>query len=235
MTFGNNNLSVFVRSTSACVSPLANCETAGKMHCALETFSQWLLLSLPLSCFEVRESAAAKVTKGLTAKYEIKVAEPSAVPEEKPRALFLLPCLCSKHNSTNHQSVGRGRPGVACAGASAQSMNLWIPTGPSADCIPLKRIKTEPPDGEIIQVTVPGKRFGGVRGGRGYRQKGKQTRPWVFQWKWWRSELPSQTGWRESDETRPLFPHSRRKGSTFMFIHPFTVPFFPALGVVVIS
>ncbi|XP_029304572.1 general transcription factor II-I repeat domain-containing protein 1 isoform X2 [Cottoperca gobio] len=27
--------------------------------------------------------------------------------------------------------------------------------GPSADCIPLKRIKTEPPDGEIIQVTVP--------------------------------------------------------------------------------
>ncbi|XP_029029754.1 general transcription factor II-I repeat domain-containing protein 1 isoform X2 [Betta splendens] len=27
--------------------------------------------------------------------------------------------------------------------------------GPSADCIALKRIKTEPPDGEIIQVTVP--------------------------------------------------------------------------------
>ncbi|XP_047199328.1 general transcription factor II-I repeat domain-containing protein 1 isoform X3 [Hippoglossus stenolepis] len=27
--------------------------------------------------------------------------------------------------------------------------------GPSGDCIPLKRIKTEPPDGEIIQVTVP--------------------------------------------------------------------------------
>ncbi|KAK1882967.1 General transcription factor II-I repeat domain containing protein 1 [Dissostichus eleginoides] len=27
--------------------------------------------------------------------------------------------------------------------------------GPSADCIPLKRIKTEPPDGDIIQVTVP--------------------------------------------------------------------------------
>ncbi|KAK5917753.1 hypothetical protein CgunFtcFv8_002570 [Champsocephalus gunnari] len=27
--------------------------------------------------------------------------------------------------------------------------------GPSADCVPLKRIKTEPPDGDIMQVTVP--------------------------------------------------------------------------------
>ncbi|KTG36835.1 hypothetical protein cypCar_00007884 [Cyprinus carpio] len=27
--------------------------------------------------------------------------------------------------------------------------------GPSGDCLPLKKIKTEPPDGEIIQVTVP--------------------------------------------------------------------------------
>ncbi|XP_066517041.1 general transcription factor II-I repeat domain-containing protein 1 isoform X2 [Hoplias malabaricus] len=27
--------------------------------------------------------------------------------------------------------------------------------GPSVDCVPLKKIKTEPPDGEIIQVTVP--------------------------------------------------------------------------------
>ncbi|XP_018597600.1 general transcription factor II-I repeat domain-containing protein 1 isoform X2 [Scleropages formosus] len=27
--------------------------------------------------------------------------------------------------------------------------------GPSGDCVPLKKIKTEPPDGEIIQVTVP--------------------------------------------------------------------------------
>ncbi|XP_060912107.1 general transcription factor II-I repeat domain-containing protein 1 isoform X1 [Labrus mixtus] len=27
--------------------------------------------------------------------------------------------------------------------------------GPSGDCIPLKRIKTEPPDGEIVQVMVP--------------------------------------------------------------------------------
>ena len=29
--------------------------------------------------------------------------------------------------------------------------------GPSGDCVPMKKIKTEPPDGDIIQVTVPGK------------------------------------------------------------------------------
>lgn len=29
-------------------------------------------------------------------------------------------------------------------------------SGPSGDCLPLKKIKTEPPDGDIIQVTVPG-------------------------------------------------------------------------------
>lgn len=32
---------------------------------------------------------------------------------------------------------------------------IYFP-GPSGDCLPLKKIKTEPPDGEIIQVTVPG-------------------------------------------------------------------------------
>lgn len=31
-----------------------------------------------------------------------------------------------------------------------------VPAGPSGDCVPAKRIKTEPPDGDIIQVTVPG-------------------------------------------------------------------------------
>uniref|UniRef100_A0A8C3APA9 GTF2I repeat domain containing 1 n=1 Tax=Cyclopterus lumpus TaxID=8103 RepID=A0A8C3APA9_CYCLU len=35
---------------------------------------------------------------------------------------------------------------------------------PSGDCIPLKRIKTEPPDGDIIQVTVPGEPCTGVGG-----------------------------------------------------------------------
>lgn len=36
-------------------------------------------------------------------------------------------------------------------------MNRSMSAGPSGDCVPLRRIKTEPPDGEIIQVTVPGK------------------------------------------------------------------------------
>lgn len=43
------------------------------------------------------------------------------------------------------------------ADGNSGRMNCSFPTGPSGDCIPLKRIKTEPPDGEIIQVTVPGK------------------------------------------------------------------------------
>ncbi|KAM9729566.1 general transcription factor II-I repeat domain-containing protein 1 isoform 1-T1 [Menidia menidia] len=37
--------------------------------------------------------------------------------------------------------------------------------GPSGDCIPLRRIKTEPPDGEIIQVTVPDAGTGGEEPG----------------------------------------------------------------------
>ena len=40
---------------------------------------------------------------------------------------------------------------------SSRRMNWSMSAGPSGDCIPLRRIKTEPPDGEIIQVTVPGK------------------------------------------------------------------------------
>ncbi|KAM6911049.1 general transcription factor II-I repeat domain-containing protein 1 isoform 2-T4 [Lycodopsis pacificus] len=37
--------------------------------------------------------------------------------------------------------------------------------GPSGDCIPLKRIKTEPPDGDIVQVTVPEAGTGGEEPG----------------------------------------------------------------------
>uniref|UniRef100_A0AAX7SE70 GTF2I repeat domain containing 1 n=1 Tax=Astatotilapia calliptera TaxID=8154 RepID=A0AAX7SE70_ASTCA len=47
---------------------------------------------------------------------------------------------------------------VLSADGNSCRMNCSIPAGPSGDCIPLRRIKTEPPDGEIIQVTVPGKR-----------------------------------------------------------------------------
>lgn len=39
---------------------------------------------------------------------------------------------------------------------AANSMKSSIPAGPSGDCAPLRRIKTEPPEGEIIQITVPG-------------------------------------------------------------------------------
>uniref|UniRef100_A0A8C1XC00 GTF2I repeat domain containing 1 n=1 Tax=Cyprinus carpio TaxID=7962 RepID=A0A8C1XC00_CYPCA len=38
----------------------------------------------------------------------------------------------------------------------AVQSNMFYFSGPSGDCLPLKKIKTEPPDGEIIQVTVPG-------------------------------------------------------------------------------
>ncbi|XP_051903969.1 general transcription factor II-I repeat domain-containing protein 1-like isoform X3 [Hippocampus zosterae] len=43
-----------------------------------------------------------------------------------------------------------GRSTGACASPPAD-----CEAGPSADCLPVKRIKTEPPDGDIIQVTVP--------------------------------------------------------------------------------
>ncbi|XP_053341580.1 general transcription factor II-I repeat domain-containing protein 1 isoform X3 [Clarias gariepinus] len=37
--------------------------------------------------------------------------------------------------------------------ADCEAENVFL--GPSGDCVPLKKVKTEPPDGEIIQVTVP--------------------------------------------------------------------------------
>ncbi|XP_077448011.1 general transcription factor II-I repeat domain-containing protein 1 isoform X1 [Stigmatopora argus] len=43
-----------------------------------------------------------------------------------------------------------GRSSSACVSPLAE-----FEAGPSGDCIPLKRIKTEPPDADIIQVTVP--------------------------------------------------------------------------------
>lgn len=61
--------------------------------------------ALLLFFFGVWEFAPAKVTKGLTAKYEIKVAQPSAVPEEKPPTVFLRPWFRSKHNSTDYLNL----------------------------------------------------------------------------------------------------------------------------------
>uniref|UniRef100_A0A3B4WPZ9 GTF2I repeat domain containing 1 n=1 Tax=Seriola lalandi dorsalis TaxID=1841481 RepID=A0A3B4WPZ9_SERLL len=51
--------------------------------------------------------------------------------------------------------VKRHKHTVLQTDGNSGRMNCSIPAGPSGDCIPLKRIKTEPPDGEIIQVTVP--------------------------------------------------------------------------------
>uniref|UniRef100_A0A4W6CTJ0 GTF2I repeat domain containing 1 n=1 Tax=Lates calcarifer TaxID=8187 RepID=A0A4W6CTJ0_LATCA len=55
--------------------------------------------------------------------------------------------------------VKRHKTQMPQADGNSGRMNCSFPTGPSGDCIPLKRIKTEPPDGEIIQVTVPGNVF----------------------------------------------------------------------------
>lgn len=37
------------------------------------------------------------------------------------------------------------------------NIELLIPAGPSGDAVPVRRIKMEPPEGDVIQVTVPGK------------------------------------------------------------------------------
>ncbi|XP_063060091.1 general transcription factor II-I repeat domain-containing protein 1 isoform X2 [Engraulis encrasicolus] len=49
--------------------------------------------------------------------------------------------------SCNAQS---SRPTSSCVSPLAD-----CEAGPSGDCVPMKKIKTEPPDGDIIQVTVP--------------------------------------------------------------------------------
>ncbi|KAL2095019.1 hypothetical protein ACEWY4_009738 [Coilia grayii] len=56
-----------------------------------------------------------------------------------PPAVLELPC--------NAQS---SRPTSSCVSPLAD-----CEAGPSGDCVPMKKIKTEPPDGDIIQVTVP--------------------------------------------------------------------------------
>lgn len=52
----------------------------------------------------------------------------------------------------NNQMKASGSMSSTLMGAH----KLSVPAGPSGDCVPAKRIKTEPPDGDIIQVTVPG-------------------------------------------------------------------------------
>lgn len=119
---------------------------------------------------------------------KLKLRSPKLSLKKTPPTMFLLPCVCSKHNSTTHQNLSDAAV-KQWTTASAESLNCWIPAGPSADCIPLKRIKTEPPDGEIIQVTVPGECLGagglGCLRGRGYSQEGTRCKTktpcWVFE------------------------------------------------------
>ncbi|XP_053187760.1 general transcription factor II-I repeat domain-containing protein 1 [Scomber japonicus] len=70
-----------------------------------------------------------------------------STPEDSfPDNLSIPPTTTAELVSNPHSS----RSTSACVSPLAD-----CEAGPSGDCIPLKRIKTEPPDGEIIQVTVP--------------------------------------------------------------------------------
>lgn len=218
-------LSVFVchrRSTSACVSPLADCETAGNTHNALETFSQWLLLSTmfrPFSSFffGVWEFAPAKVTKGLTAKYEIKVAQPSAIPEEKPPTVFLRPWFRSKHNSTDYLNLSDAAVKQGRRRARPWAQSRWTVDSPQVlQQIAflwrgLKRsLRTGRSFKSRCQVSVLEREGGGgvCVCGRGHNQEGTRSKvntgPWVFYvWGRWRVELAAPAAeQRESDETK---------------------------------
>ncbi|XP_028277412.1 general transcription factor II-I repeat domain-containing protein 1 [Parambassis ranga] len=72
----------------------------------------------------------------------------SATPEDSfPDNLSIPPTAAAAELVSNPHS---SRSTSACVSPLAD-----CEAGPSGDCIPLRRIKTEPPDGEIIQVTVP--------------------------------------------------------------------------------
>ncbi|XP_062289170.1 general transcription factor II-I repeat domain-containing protein 1 isoform X2 [Scomber scombrus] len=69
-----------------------------------------------------------------------------STPEDSFPDNLIIPPITAELVSNPHSS----RSTSACVSPLAD-----CEAGPSGDCIPLKRIKTEPPDGEIIQVTVP--------------------------------------------------------------------------------
>ncbi|XP_068592676.1 general transcription factor II-I repeat domain-containing protein 1 isoform X5 [Cebidichthys violaceus] len=69
-----------------------------------------------------------------------------SVPEDGFLDNLSIPPTAAEPASNPHSS----RSASACVSPLAD-----CEAGPSGDCIPLKRIKTEPPDGDIIQVTVP--------------------------------------------------------------------------------
>ncbi|XP_061606674.1 general transcription factor II-I repeat domain-containing protein 1 [Phyllopteryx taeniolatus] len=91
--------------------------------------------------FVVRRMFDEKIftAAGKMSREEGKMDTGSTAPEDVfPENLSLTPAL-STATSTS-----------ACVSPLAE-----CEAGPSVDCIPVKRIKTEPPDGDIIQVTVP--------------------------------------------------------------------------------
>ncbi|XP_068592675.1 general transcription factor II-I repeat domain-containing protein 1 isoform X4 [Cebidichthys violaceus] len=75
-----------------------------------------------------------------------------SVPEDGFLDNLSIPPTAAEPASNPHSS----RSASACVSPLAD-----CEAGPSGDCIPLKRIKTEPPDGDIIQVTVPEAGTGG--------------------------------------------------------------------------
>ncbi|XP_054482563.1 LOW QUALITY PROTEIN: general transcription factor II-I repeat domain-containing protein 1 [Anoplopoma fimbria] len=78
--------------------------------------------------------------------------DPGSMPEDGFLDNLSIPPTTAEPISNPHSS----RSASACVSPLAD-----CEAGPSGDCIPLKRIKTEPPDGDIIQVTVPDASTGG--------------------------------------------------------------------------
>ncbi|XP_061904912.1 general transcription factor II-I repeat domain-containing protein 1 isoform X1 [Entelurus aequoreus] len=87
-------------------------------------------------------TAAGKMARE-DGKHDLGLAQEDGLPEN----LSLPPATASTELVGNPHS---SRSTSACVSPLAD-----CEAGPSGDCIPPKRIKTEPPDGEIIQITVP--------------------------------------------------------------------------------
>ncbi|XP_054610770.1 general transcription factor II-I repeat domain-containing protein 1 isoform X2 [Dunckerocampus dactyliophorus] len=93
-------------------------------------------------------TAAGKMTRE-DSKHDLGTAQEDGFPEN----LSLPPAATTTASASTAELISNphsSRSTSACVSPLAD-----CEAGPSGDCIPLKRIKTEPPDGEIIQVTVP--------------------------------------------------------------------------------
>lgn len=126
------------RSTSACVSPLADCEAGMCIKQKLSEKKNIYEHQLKVF-FQICVNLLCMSSRGI----HHHVFSVSSVQTCSIADLNLFNAAINTQCPQTDGNSGR--------------MNCSIPAGPSGDCIPLKRIKTEPPDGEIIQVTVPGK------------------------------------------------------------------------------